>query len=192
MYENIIKNVTKCIQLSKEEQLLFTDLFQTQSAPAKTILLREGEICQFEAYIQKGCIRTYYLNEKGSEVTVAFAIEDWWVSDISSFHEQKPSKLYIETLEDCELYFLTPQTKDKLLEAIPKFERVFRMLVQRNLTAFQQRLINTISQKAPERYLEFLNLYPTISQRVAQYYIASYLGVSPEFVSTIRKRLSSK
>src|SRR5690606_1470743 len=192
MYANIIHNVTKCINLTNDEKQVFTNLLKVKTVPAKTNLLEEGEICQFGGYVQKGCIRIYYVNENGLEVTVSFAVEDWWVSDIASFHEQKPSRLYIETLEDTELYVLTPTTKEKLLQQIPKFERVFRILIQRNLTALQNRLINTISQKAPERYLEFIQLYPSIPQRVAQYYIASYLGVSPEFVSTIRKRLAGK
>ncbi|MGQ8868878.1 Crp/Fnr family transcriptional regulator [Myroides sp. TSA_177.3] len=189
MYANIINNVGRSMKFTAEEEFFFTNLLKKESYPAKTKLLREGEICQFEGYVQKGCIRIYYVNEDGFEVTISFAIEDWWVSDIASFHEQIPSDLFIETLEDTELYLLTPQTKEELLQAIPKFERVFRMLVQRNLTSVQNRLINTISKKAADRYLEFISLYPTIPQRVAQYYIASYLGVTAEFVSTIRKRL---
>lgn len=192
MFEKIIKNVTKCITLTGEEQELFTGLLDRQVFPKKTVLLHEGEVCKFEGYIQKGCARVYYLNENGFEVTLSFAVEDWWVSDIASFHEGTPSKFFIETLEETELYILTPQTKEKLLAAIPKFERVFRLLVQRNLSAVQNRLINTISQPATERYLEFIKLYPSVPLRVPQYYIASYLGVSPEFISTIRKRLSSK
>jgi len=134
----------------------------------------------------------YCLNDKGVEVTILFAIEDWWISDIASFQDQVPSKLYIETLEDSEIYMLDPTTKEKLLQEVPKFERVFRMLVQRNLSTLQNRLVSTIAESASERYLEFIKVYPSIPQRVAQYYIASYLGVSKEFVSTIRKRLASK
>ncbi|EHQ44468.1 Crp/Fnr family transcriptional regulator [Myroides odoratus] len=189
MYTNIINNVGRSMKFTAEEKEIFTSLLKKETIPAKTKLLREGEICQFEGYVQKGCIRIFYVNENGFEVTISFAIEDWWVSDIASFHEQTPSVFFIETLEDTELYLLTPTTKEKLVQAIPKFERVFRMLVQRNLTTLQNRLINTISKKAADRYLEFISLYPTIPQRVAQYYIASYLGVTAEFVSTIRKRL---
>ena len=192
MSQNIIENVTRFISLSQEEEKIFTDSLTLQTFPKKTVLLREGEICQFEGYIQKGCVRVYYLDDNGFEVTILFAIEDWWISDIASFQEQKPSKLYIETLEDSEIYMLNPTTKEELLQKIPKFERVFRMLVQRNLFTLQNRLVNTISKSASDRYLEFIKVYPSIPQRVAQYYIASYLGVSKEFVSTIRKRLASK
>lgn len=192
MFENIIKNVTRFITLSPEEEKIFTDLLTVQTFPKKTVLLREGEICQFEGFIKEGCVRVYYLDDNGFEVTILFAIEDWWISDIASFQNQKPSNLYIETLEDSEIYMLNPTTKEELLQKIPKFERVFRLLVQRNLFTLQNRLVNTISKSASDRYLEFIKVYPTIPQRVAQYYIASYLGVSKEFVSTIRKRLANK
>ncbi|WP_294296491.1 Crp/Fnr family transcriptional regulator [uncultured Chryseobacterium sp.] len=192
MPENIIKNVTRFIDLTEKEEQFFTDSLTLQTFPKKTVLLQEGEICQFEGYIQKGCVRVYYLDDNGFEVTVLFAIEDWWISDIASFQDQKPSRLYIETLEDSEIYMLNPTTKEKLLSEIPKFERVFRLLVQRNLSTLQNRLVNTISKAATDRYLEFIKVYPSIPQRVAQYYIASYLGVSKEFVSTIRKRLATK
>lgn len=191
-YENILNNVSKCISLTDEERKLFTELLTIRKVPKKTILLEEGEVCQFEGYIQKGCVRIYYLDENGFEVTLAFAVEDWWISDIASFHYHRPSSLYMETLEESEFLMLTPETKDRLLEIVPKFERVFRMLVQRRLAVLQNRLIHTMANPAADRYLEFIEMYPTISQRVPQYYIASYLGVSPEFVSIIRKRLAAK
>ncbi|WP_411973249.1 Crp/Fnr family transcriptional regulator [Sphingobacterium sp. Lzh-3] len=192
LYENILKNVSKCITLTEEEIQIFTGLLTVRKVPKKTLLLQEGEVCQFEGYLQKGCVRIYYLDENGFEVTLAFAVEDWWISDIASFHYHTPSSLYMETLEDSELLVLTPETKETLLVDVPKFERVFRMLVQRRLTVLQNRLIHTMAKPAADRYLEFIALYPTISQRIPQYYIASYLGVSPEFVSIIRKRLATK
>ncbi|MCD8540342.1 MAG: Crp/Fnr family transcriptional regulator [Leadbetterella sp.] len=192
MFENILKNVTRCITLTDEEGKLFTGILDHRTLPKKSIILREGEVCRFEGYIQKGCVRVYYVNESGLEVILSFAVEDWWVSDIASFHESTPSRFFIETLEETEMFVLTPEKKEKLLSSIPKFERVFRLLVQRNLSAMQNRLINTMSQSATQRYLEFIKLYPSVPLRVPQYYIASYLGVTPEFVSTIRKRLSAK
>ena len=121
-----------------------------------------------------------------------FAIEDWWVSDIASFHEQKPSRMFIETLEDCEVLVLTPASKETLLKEAPCFERMFRLMVQRNLSRLQERLFQTIAKTAVEKYLDFLERYPTIPQRVAQHYIASYLGFSPEFLSKVRTKLTRK
>jgi CRP/FNR family transcriptional regulator, cyclic AMP receptor protein len=177
---------------TKEELILFNRLLEHKKVPKKTFLLQEGEVCNFEAYVAKGCIRTYYIDENGFETILQFAIEDWWVSDIAGFYERTPSKLFIETLEDCELLMFNPDTKEELLAKVPKFERVFRLMVQRNLAATQNRLINTISKTAAEKYLDFLAHYPTIPQRVAQHYIAAYLGISPEFLSKVRARLSKK
>ncbi|MFV5703279.1 Crp/Fnr family transcriptional regulator [Flavobacterium sp. XS2P12] len=192
MFENIANNVSKCISLSDKEKNFFYSVLEPRNVAKKTILLSEGEICQFEAYINKGCIRIYYIDENGFEVNLQFSVEDWWVSDIASFSEHKPSKLYIETLEDCELLILTPEKKEILLNELPKFEKVFRLLVQRKLSVMQDRLINTIAKTAEEKYLNFTHLYPTISQRVPQHYIAHYLGISPEFLSKIRTRLAKK
>jgi CRP/FNR family cyclic AMP-dependent transcriptional regulator len=192
MFESINNNVCKKSEFTPDEIEYFNTILQYKEVPKKTFLLQEGEICNFEAYILKGCIRKYYINENGFEVIVQFAVEDWWISDIASFHEKKPSKLFIETLEDCQLLMLTPETKEMLLQKVPKFERIFRLLIQRNLSAMQNRLIDTIAKSAQEKYLDFIKLYPTIPQRVAQHYIASYLGISAEFLSKVRTKLAKQ
>ncbi|GEC80178.1 Crp/Fnr family transcriptional regulator [Flavobacterium aquatile] len=192
MYDLINKNVCKNGDFTQHEIDYFNSILQNKTVAKKTLLLQDGEVCNFEAYILKGCIRKFYIDEHGHEVILQFAVEDWWVSDIASFHEKKPSKLFIETLEDCELLLLTPETKEKLLVEIPKFERIFRLLVQRNLSSMQNRLIGTIAKTAQEKYLEFIKLYPTISQRVAQHHIASYLGMTAEFLSKTRTKLAKQ
>lgn len=192
MFDNINHHILRCGPLNATELDDFNALLEYKKIPKKTTLLHEGEICNFEAYIIKGCIRTYYIDEKGNEVTLQFAIEDWWVSDIASFHDHTPSSMFIETLEDCELLTLNPQTKEAALARVPKLERVFRLMVQRNLSVLQARLFKTIATSGTEKYLDFIKRYPTIPQRVAQHYIASYLGISPEFLSKIRARLSKK
>ncbi len=192
MFEQINAQVSKLANFSSQELVIFNQLLEHKSVPKKTILLHEGEICNFEAFIIKGCIRTYYINENGFEVTMQFGIENWWASDMASFHEQTPSRVFIETLEDCEILLLHRETKEELLKKVPKFERVFRIMVQRNLCATQNRLIGSISKSAQEKYLEFIEKYPTIPQRVAQHYIASYLGISAEFLSKVRAKLNKK
>jgi len=192
MFEKINAYALRCMPFQSDDLAYFNTLLQYKKQSRKTFLLQEGEVCQFEAYILKGCIRTYHIDQSGAEVTLQFAIEDWWVSDITSFQNQTPSLVYIETLEDCELLILTPENKEKLLSAVPGFERMFRLMVQRNLAQLQERLFRTISTTAVEKYLDFLNRYPAIPQRVAQHYIASYLGFSPEFLSKVRKKLSAQ
>ncbi|MBP0904292.1 Crp/Fnr family transcriptional regulator [Mariniflexile gromovii] len=189
MYSEIDKNVSKYVSFTKEELSIFHSVLEIKTISKKEYLLQEGDICDFEAFVVKGCLRKFYINEDGNEVIVQFAIEDSWISDIASFCDRKPSLFFIETLEDCELLIFTPKNKEALLSQVPKFERVFRILVQRNLSVTQNRLVNTIVHTAPERYLDFLEHYPTLSQRVAQHYIASYLGISAEFLSKVRKRL---
>lgn len=192
MFESINNYVNHCGNFLPDELSVFNSLLQPRSVKKKQVLLREGEICNFEAYIVNGCIRTYYIDENGSEVILQFAIEDWWVSDIASFHDRTPSLLYIEAMEDCELLTLSPERKAELLSRVPKFERVFRLMIQHHLVAVERRLIRTIAKPAEERYLDFMKQYPQIALRVPQHYIASYLGMTPEFLSKVRRRLATR
>ncbi len=163
-------------------------MLQYKAIPKKTMLLMAGNICNFEAYVVKGCIREYYIDSNGTEVTLQFAVEDWWVSDITSFQDEKASNMFIETLENCELLMLSRESKEKLLAEVPKLERMFRLMIQRHLSVVQSRLFKTITHSGLEKYLDFIQRYPTIPQRVPQHYIASYLGMSPEFLSKLRTR----
>jgi CRP-like cAMP-binding protein len=188
MFQNINSYVSRCVSLSAAEFEKFNAILEYKVIPKKTMLLQAGQVCNFEAYLIKGCIREYYIDSKGAEVILQFAIEDWWVSDIASFQDQTASNMYIETLEDCELLVLSRQSKEELLTQVPKLERMFRLMIQRHLSVIQSRLFKTITHTAIEKYLEFIKRYPTIPQRVPQHYIASYLGISPEFLSKLRTR----
>lgn len=192
MFDNIDHYVARCLVLDNNEMDEFHSILQYKKVKKKTFLLQKGEICTFEAYIIKGCIKVYYLDENGNEVILLFAVEDWWVSDIASFTDQKPSNLFIETIEECELLMLNHDGKEALYQKVPKLERMFRLMVQRAYVALQNRLFATISQPAEERYLEFLKRYPSIPQRVPQHQIAAYLGISPEFLSKIRAKLANQ
>jgi CRP-like cAMP-binding protein len=191
LYSQINKSISRYVSLSEEELDIFNSLLEYKKVPKKTIMLHEGEMCNFEAFVIKGCVRKYYIDTNGFEVVLQFAIEDAWVSDISfSIYETNPSQVFIETLEDCEFFMFTPETKEELFTKAPRFERAYRILMTRNLAVTQNRLFHNISQTATEKYLEFLELYPTIPQRVAQHYIASYLGISAEFLSKVRGRIA--
>jgi len=193
MFTQINTSISRYVTFTDQELQIFNSLLEYKKVAKKTIMLHEGEMCNFEAFVIKGCLRKYYIDPNGFEVILQFAIENAWVSDISfSIYETKPSHVFIETLEDCEFYMFSPETKEALFSTAPKFERAFRILMQRNLAVTQNRLFNTISKTATEKYVEFLEHYPTIPQRVAQHYIASYLGISAEFLSKIRARLAKK
>lgn len=191
MYSQINKSISRYVTFEKEELEIFDSLLEYKKIPKKTILLHEGEKCNFESFVIKGCVRKYYIDSNGLEVILQLAIENAWVSDISfSIYENSPSDVFIETLENCEFFMFNPESKEVLFAKAPRFERAFRILMQRNLAVTQKRLFNTISKTATDKYIEFLDKYPTLSQRIAQHYIASYLGISAEFLSKIRTKLS--
>jgi CRP-like cAMP-binding protein len=192
MFEAIDQFVAKHISLTPEEAELFHSLLKFKKVKKKNFLLKEGEICDFEAFILKGCTRTYYIDKEGSETILVFGVEGWWVSDIGSFSEQKPSMQFIETVEDCELLTIDYRSKALLFEKIPKFEKLFRHLVQRSLSVLQQRFYASISQTAEERYLAFIDRYPAMLQRIPQHQIARYIGVSPEFLSKVKSTMYRK
>ncbi len=188
MHESIQNYISRFVSLTPEELSVVENCMQLQEIPKKTILLNAGDVCNFEAYVLKGCIREYFIDHKGQELTLEFAVEDWWVSDITSFENQTPSIMYIETLEDCELLVLSRAAKDELLARVPKLERMFRLMIQRHLSVLQKRLFRTVSYTAMDKFEQFLRRYPSLPQRVPQHYIASYLGITPEFLSKLRKR----
>jgi len=191
LYTQINNSISRYVTFSEEELTVFNSLLEYKKVPKKTIMLHEGEMCNFEAFVIKGCIRKYFIDANGFEVILQFGIENAWVSDISfSIYEDKPSQVFIETMEDCEFFMFSPETKEAVFEKAPRFERAFRILMQRNLSVTQHRLFNTIAKTAMEKYVAFLELYPTIPQRVAQHYIASYLGISAEFLSKVRAKMA--
>lgn len=192
MYQAIDQFVDKCITLTAEEREYFHSLLKFRRVRKRTYLLQEGEVCDFEAFIVKGCVKTYFLSDDGAETILSFAVENWWVSDLYSFTEQKPSNMFIETLEDSELLLIDYKSKQQLFERVPKFETMFRLLVQRSLFALQRRFHSLVSQTAEQRYIAFTEKYPEIVQRVPQNQIARYLGVSPEFLSKVRGAMHKK
>lgn len=149
-------------------------------------------MCKSLAFVTQGCLRCYTVDDKGEEHIVQFAIEDWWISDLHSFLTGEPAIYTIEALEDSELLLLERESREKLLTAHPKFERFFRLLLERHYVATHKRIIASLSASAEERYLKFLKTYPALVQRVPQNQIASYLGIAPESLSRIRKHLAEK
>jgi CRP-like cAMP-binding protein len=176
--------------LSEDDKAALFDKMQLMHLPAKTLLSKPGDICPYEAYVVKGLVRTYFINDKGDEVTIHFAKEDWWVGDVASFSLQRPSMLSIETLEETFVLAIAYSEKEKLFKEKPIFERVFRMMIQRTHAFMLNRLVSVLSSSADIRYKEFIERYPDVPQRVPQHYIASYLGISPEFLSKIRSKMA--
>jgi CRP-like cAMP-binding protein len=186
-YESILKNISKHTTFEKEELDTFMALLTFKKIKRKTVIQAEGEVCQYINYVHAGIIRAYYLDKNGKESTIMFAAVDWWVTDMFCFVNKKPAMMYIEALEDSMIWQLSKDNLEKLYRQIPKFERVFRILMQNAYIREQLRVIDNLSLSAEERFDNFYKKYPIIAQLVTQKQIASYLGMTPEFFSTIRR-----
>lgn len=192
MTASLQKHIKKHTQISDENLEKFSNAFTLQKVVKKEFLLKEGEICQFEGFVTGGCFKVFHSDQDGTEHTLYFAIEDWWVADVDSFTNSKPSQLNIQALENSEVLLISKQNKEKLYQEIPEIEKLFRIMSQKNLVALQRRMIDNLSKTADQRYLDFLAKYPKITQRLSNIQIAAYLGVSPEFVSKIRRKITKK
>jgi CRP-like cAMP-binding protein len=185
--ELILKNISKHINLDKEELTYFLSLVKWKNIGKKTLLLTAGEACKYISYVHSGALRAFYLDKEGKEATVMFAVADWWVTDMYCFLNSRPAMMYIEALEDSCVLQLSKERLDKLLVDVPKFEKFFRILMQNAYTREQLRVMEYLSLSAEERYDSFLYKYPHIAKSVRQMQIASYLGITPEHLSAIRK-----
>jgi CRP-like cAMP-binding protein len=185
----ILQNIAKHINLTKEEQEIFTNYLQTKKIKRKQFLLTDGDICKHSAFVTTGCLRGYTVDKGGIEHVLNFAPPDWWIADMYSLLSQKPGILNIEALEDTEVLLLSKANQEKLYLEIPKFEHFFRILVENSLVASQQRLIDGLSLTAEERYNNFCKRYPTLIDNLPQKQIASYIGVTPEFFSRMRSEM---
>ena len=193
MFELLFQNLDGKIKLTEQEKELCRSFFIPKKLRKKQFLLQQGDVCKYIAFVEKGLLRSYKIDDKGHEHITQFAFEDWWIADNLSFLTGQPSEFDIEALEDSELLLLTKQAQDQLLEKIPKFERYFRILLQNNLIATQKRLVSSMSQSAEERYDELVAACPTtLPQRVPQHMLASFLGIKPETLSRIRKKKVEK
>lgn len=188
----ILQNISRHIQLDKTETDFFISLLQTKKLKRKDFLLKQGDICKTENFIIKGCLRTYTIDDNGFEHIVMFGIEDWWVGDLLSFLTQSPATYFIDALEDTEVLQITKANLDKLYERVPKFERFFRLILQNAFIAQQQRINQNLSYTAEQRYLDFISKHPNLEQRLSQKQVSAYLGITPVFLSMLRKKLSQK
>ena len=187
--ELLINHIKKNIDIGDEETDLILAAFVRKNLKNKEFLLSEGHISSHMRFIGKGCLRSYYLNEDGNEHILQFGIKEWWINDLYSYLTQTPAKHFIQAIEPSVILQIHRDKLEELYRQVPALERFFRIKMQNAYVATQARTINSMSQPAKQRYLGFCQKYREIEQRVPQYMIASYLGITPEHLSTIRKNL---
>lgn len=186
---SVIENFEKKgVALDEKERGIINSVFKTKLVSKKEYILTPGEICQFEAFVVQGCFKVYCLDEKGQEHIVHFSIEDWWLADLESYNYGKPSKLYIQALEDSEILIISKADKEALYDVIPALERIYRRMTQQECIALQRRIVNKLSMSATAEYEDFCSRYPDLVKRLSNIQIAAYLGISQEFLSKIRSR----
>lgn len=185
----LIKYFEKYLPLSEDEKLIIGEVFKERKVKRKQFILQEGDICTQNTFVVEGCFRTYMIDDKGKEHNLQFAVENWWVGDIGSFHSLSPSKLYIEAIENSIILQCKKEDQIKLYVKYPKFNLIFRVLAENAIVSMQNRILQNISSTAEERYLDFIKRYPHFFNRISNVQIASYLGVTPEFLSAVRKKI---
>ena len=158
----------------------------------RQLILNEGDVCNCYTFIIEGCFKMYKVDEQGKEHNLQFAIENGWIADLGSFYSEEPSELYIEALENSQVIQIKKEDMLYFFTNFHKFDRNFRVLVENAFIQMQRRVLQNISSTAEDRYLDFLEKHPNLFNRISNVQIASYIGVTPEFLSKIRKEITSK
>jgi CRP-like cAMP-binding protein len=190
VHELIVSRIQRHISLDPHGRDYFTSLLKSRVVKRKEYLLIEGQPCKTINYVNRGALRAFYRGPDAKEATMMFAINDWWITDMPCFIKQSAAMISIEAIEDSDVWQLSKDDLDELFIQVPAFERFFRILMQNAYVREQLRTLENLSLPAAERYQNFLKKYPSIAQQVAQKDIASYLGITPEFLSAIRAKRS--
>ncbi|WP_394751045.1 Crp/Fnr family transcriptional regulator [Spongiimicrobium salis] len=192
MKASLIQSITKYIPLNAEEEDQIKAFWTKKTLEKGTYLLQNGNICKTDNFVIHGTLKAFYINPNtGKEEILFFAVDHWWATDIESFQKQKPSIYNIQAIEKTEVLQIGRNSFQEMLRQIPKLERFFRIILEDYLSSLQRRIINNNVLSAEQRYLDFIQRYPEIAAKVPNYLIASYLGITAEFLSRIRKKLEA-
>lgn len=186
--EPLLDYFDQLIPLNEDEKELVRTKFRSRLYRKKQFILQEGDVCTQFNFVVRGCIRLYKIDDQGTVHTLQFAAENNWINDLGSFHQIKPSKLNMDALEDSVVLQISHSDLISLYVAAPKFDRIFRVLIENGFIRLQERLLQNISSTAEERYESFLDAYSHLNNRLSQVHIASFLGITPEFLSRLRNK----
>lgn len=191
-YKGILDNIHRFVQLTPDEQDALCSIIRTTRVKKRQYIVQPGFVSGYRNYVVSGAFRSIFLDQDGKEHTVQLAIEDWFITDFYSYITQTPATLFVEALEDSVIHQLPYQVTEELCGSIHHLSEFFRITTERAFAFSSHRALANISRTAEERYLDFMELYPAMVQRLPQKVIASYLGMSPEFLSKIRSQLARK
>ncbi|QQX75274.1 MULTISPECIES: Crp/Fnr family transcriptional regulator [Aequorivita] len=191
MENEIVRLISRYLELTNEEASAFAECIPIKSFKKGDILLREGQVCRDSYFVIEGCVRKYYIID-GDERTTAFYVEDESIASLQSYTNKTPANHYFECVEDCRLAVLNYEKEQELFKRVPKYEALCRMSMEDDFGEQQEALAKFITSSPEERYKNLLETRPDLIQRVPQYHLASYLGVKPESLSRIRKRIAKK
>jgi CRP-like cAMP-binding protein len=186
--ESLLNYFDRFIPLTNIEKELVAAKFHPRLFRKRQYVLQEGDVCTQFYFVVRGCLRMYKIDEKGNTHILQFAAENYWINDLGSFHGVKPSALNIDALEDTVVLQISRDDLISIYLQAPKFDRIFRVLLENSFILLQQRLLQNISSTAEERYQSFLEIYPHLNNRLSQVQIAAFLGITPEFLSRLRNR----
>jgi len=184
--------LTERASFSEADLDLLRSVFVARTLPAGEFLQRAGEVPRYAAFVARGCLRSFVIDARGKEHIVQFAPEQWWLADAISLNAGAPSQYFFSAIEDSDLLLIDPSGQQQIVDAVPGYSAAMRAGLQKHAAAKDLRIVKSLSATAEERYLDFMSTFPTIAQRVPQWMLASYLGVSPETVSRIRQQLSRR
>jgi CRP/FNR family transcriptional regulator, anaerobic regulatory protein len=185
------QHIQKFVSIPDEDMSGILAYFTPIQLRKKENLLVEGNVCHSNYFVVKGCLRMFYINDKGDEQTIQFALENWWMADYDSFSNQKPGLFSMQAVERSEVLALHYQAQEKMLQQYPVMERYYRLVHQRAHAASQRRIRGQYNYSREDQYLNFARQYPEFVQRVPQYLLASFLGFTPEYLSEIRAKKRS-
>ena len=188
-FKPLLDYINRTIELNQEEEQRLCESLTFRKLLKGQYFLQQGDVCKYSGFVVSGCTKTFYVDDEGQEHVVMFSVEDWWTSDMGSYIAQKPADFNVQCLENTVLIQFSYENQETMMREIPKLERFFRIIIQKALVASQKRIVRNLSMSAKDRYLFFRKEYPKIEQRIPQYLIASYLGITKEFLSKVKSQL---
>jgi CRP-like cAMP-binding protein len=192
MFELLYKKISAVTSITEEEFNYCKTLFLPKKLRKRQYFLQEGDICKYQAFVEKGILRSYTIDERGNEHILQFGSDGWWIADLSSYLTDEPSFLNIDAIAEAELLLINKPSWELAMQKIPPLEHYFRIIIQNHLVATQRRLLQSLAESAEEKYIRFTKTFPECVQRVPQHMIASYLGISRETLSRIRKQMLTR